>query len=179
MTINFNAIERYNEAFRSRVNEFTYINRERSDFKILIMHLGGVMLECYLKDIIVEKKRIKYSILNNVYWTDDESIEIALAYENVTKSQMKKVAVCQNPCHNIEKAINEIEELQELMVDNEQIKKYVEIIDKPLDDNTYIDLRYKSESEYSDLNDKFQSWSNAFREVFRWIRENKENIEVE
>lgn len=177
--IKFEYIENYDLAVEARLTEFKNINKLRDNFEILLMHLGGIIIECYLKKIIIDKKKIKYSADCNCYWFDDKGLDVALAYKQVSNSQKKRLKVCNNPSHDIGKAINEIYELRELMADNERIIECINIVQKPLEDSTYIDLRYKSSKEYSHLNEKFQVWFLAFRELFVWIKNNKQYIEVD
>lgn len=173
----FKDIENYEDAYKERINEYMQISKLDNEMKILLMHLGGIVIEIYLKSILVKVNGIKKSH-GKKKWYNSATHEDIMSRGNIKTKDFPE-ATCENPEHDIEKAIKDINELNGLLTDNVNMEKNLKLINNPLGEkNGYIDLRYKSYNDIDGIDDLFERWEKSFRELYRWIVKNSKNIEV-
>jgi hypothetical protein len=99
----FCEIENYEDAYIDRYSDFKIL--KNSDRKVITMHFGGVVLECFLKNkIIKEKKIIKSHPLNENRWYNKEIFnKLQLDINNSPGDVNNKIFKCglENPSHNL------------------------------------------------------------------------------
>lgn len=171
-----NEIENFYIAYKERLNEYIFIEEKSSDneFRILLMHIGGIILECYIKSIIVEKKSIvKCKGNSGKHWYDEEKINSIEGLLQNEKSKALKEPTMLNPGHNIEKAIESIDQsLKEILASKDDIKEDIKIVQNPFrDQRSYIDLRYSATVDSNLVNNIFLEWRKSFKRLYKWIRE--------
>lgn len=173
--------EDFFKAYRSRMKDFMELKKVSDKHETLIMHLGGVIIECYLKHLIVLKygiKKYRY-VKNTSYWFNEESVSLISSKRNSTKDFIRQNSEAKNPGHDLLYAIKSLSELDDLLVDNKEIMEKIKNIQDPLAKNksTYIDLRYR-ENQYFKGTDIFDDWMKDFNEVIKWLLNKSQNIEV-
>ncbi|MBM7835734.1 hypothetical protein [Clostridium sardiniense] len=173
----FRDIENFHEAYNERLNEYLCMKKIDDDMKVFLMHWGGIVIEIYLKSILVKVNGIKKSH-GNKKWYNSATHEDIMSRGNIKPKDFPE-ATCENPGHDIEKAIQKIVELNELLTDDIDMEKNLKLINNPLGEkNGYIDLRYKSYNDIDGIDDLFERWEKSFRELYRWIIKNSKSIEV-
>lgn len=164
--------EDFFEAYRSRLNDFMFLKNSKDNHKMLIMHLGGVIIECYLKHLIVRKYNIKKYIFakNSMYWCSEETAN-QLNHNNLRNEDIKNCSELLNPGHDLEEAIKALPELNNII--NEDISIKLRHIQDPLNQNkpTYIDLRYRK-NDFFDEAEKIDRWISDFIDIQIWIQSN-------
>lgn len=169
--------EDFLKAYKSRMNDFLYLQEKKDDHKILIMHLGGIIIECYLKHLIVKKHDIKKHYfyenqdVKKIIWCSEQT---ALILNN--NNNDNKILV-ENPKHNLMKAIKQLPELDKTMSAKKDIRLKLINIQDPLNKRkpTYIDLRYM-ENDIFDEKEKFEKWMDDFKYILNWIKINSKDI---
>lgn len=182
MKVHFKEIEEdFYKAYRSRMQDFMKLKNASDKSDVLIMHLGGIVVECYLKYLIVRKygiKKYRY-VKNTSYWFSDESVSLINKESNSTKDFIKNNSEARNPGHNLFDAIKSLNELNDIMTDDIDIMKKLQNIQNPLvkEETTYIDLRYR-ENEYFKNTNKFDDWMEDFNGVMKWLLDKSKIVEV-
>ncbi|MCK4257963.1 MAG: hypothetical protein KAX49_03245 [Halanaerobiales bacterium] len=165
-------IENFEEAYRSRWEDFKVL--KKGNRKILCMHLGGVLIECLLKSLIVKKYKIKKEKKKQSLWFNDTAFNELVSIDNPTTPIYRGKKTAENPGHKLHKALDQLQELSNNMSYIEQ--KLKEIANPyPRDcDCSFIDLRYLDEEEVTDT--EFDAWFEDFSDCIRWLNKHKSNI---
>lgn len=166
----FDKIENFSGAYKSRLKDFRILTQDNKR-KIISMHLGGIIIECFLKMLIVQK----YDIIGrrNFDWFSFEAVKELSLQDNVLKEEYKAKATLNNPSHYFNKAL-ELLGLSDNLPDN--IVKKINLVYNPLTNtNNFIDLRYIDEKDME--LEQFKEWLNSFKEVHNWLNEQKQRIE--
>ncbi|HAX74207.1 MAG TPA: hypothetical protein DCY20_11855 [Firmicutes bacterium] len=183
--IDFREIENFELAYAERLKDLIKLHAE--DRKIIVMHVGGIVIECLLKSILVRQHQITKEYYRN--WYNNEAVngvETSLVENDFSRRKKSEIrqhifsyGVCINPEHKIEEAINKISFLYDLYADDEQIRSYVQVIQDPLNVGSFIDLRYCVQSEHLNIEEVFLNWNQAFQFLHNWVLTNRSHMEVE
>jgi len=168
----FVRIEEFSEAYESRIEDFILVAKENRR-KTLSMYLGGVVIECFLKKLLVQK----YNIAGRKgikYWYDLNIIEELSEKDNVLKEEYKEKRIMDNPYHDYSKAL-ELLGLSDNLPEN--IENKIKLVYNPLkqEKTDFTDLRYRAEKDIE--TEEFEEWLASFREVHNWINDQKQRIE--
>ena len=142
-------IEDYASAFVERAQDQAVL--AKVDRRIAAMHMGGIVIECRLKALI-----LGHFPENQRYWRPGR------------KSKHKPSQHCNisNPGHNLEEALNKLEELGVIPSPSRQIRDALTAIQNPLPGYPFIDLRYYSGSlEASD----YERWKGNYQTLKTWF----------
>lgn len=95
----FEDIEDFYSAYNARFKEYRQIESLNPIPKILIMHWGGVVIETYVKFLLVrnkgaEKERAKF-------WYTLEKFNYIMSQGNLSKGEYPTYKCADNPQHNI------------------------------------------------------------------------------
>jgi len=93
----FTDIEDFEEAYNSRWNDLHILNGNR---KIISMHIGGIIIECLLKSLIVKKYRIK-KCKGLEYWYNESIANTLDGIPNLNNRQLKDSKTVVNPKHSV------------------------------------------------------------------------------
>ncbi|ELC8425240.1 hypothetical protein QYB63_001839 [Clostridium perfringens] len=169
----FKDIENFELAYKERLYEYNFINKKSSvgECRILLMHLGGIVLECYIKSIIINENKIVKS-KNNKFWYNEDRVNcIEQTAQNMRKIEMKN-ATKKNPGHSIREAICSIGVLDEILSDRTDIELHINRIQMPFgDEREFIDLRYSNVEDKDELEKIFSEWKESFIKLKKWIVE--------
>lgn len=178
---NFIDIENYNLAYIARRCDYVQIKKklEYKEREILLMHLGGIIIECFVKDKIVKNNNIKKTRFNK-YWYSESTFNYISSINNPKKEYLKEKATLINPNHDIRKGIKSINIISKYLIDaNKNIDRCIDVIQTPFkefdsDGNGYekiefIDLRYLSSDELPNIKDVFDNWEKSFRYLHKWL----------
>ena len=172
-------IEDFYLAHKARFKEYGQIKGLNSIPKILIMHWGGVVIETYVKFLLVMNKGAKKE--RSMLWYTLEKFNYIMSQGNLAKADYKEHKCATNPQHKIEDGIKQIYVLDNLLTDDDKIKESINTITYPLGKETkksFIDLRYVSPDQISNLDELFVKWNESFKRLLKWLMDNTENIEV-
>ena len=174
----FKDIEDFYEAYKERLQEYLKIKEIKEQPKMLMMHLGGIVIETCLKDIVKREKsaeKVKGSL-----WYTIQGFEAVKNKGNLKKGEFKPYSCCENPGHKIEKIIGEIRALNDILTDNPKIIEDIKIIQNPLEEESedFIGLRYKASCNIDDFDSIFTKWDESFERLLKWIIKSAHNIEV-
>lgn len=166
-------IEDYDSAYYSRLDDFRIIKNERR--KIMAMHLGGVVIECLLKSLIIKKYGITKAKATTS-WFDQSAVVKLLELNNPTKAQYNTQKTLDNPGHELQSALRLLEELADIMpIDIEsKLKQVFNPLQCRNDRSTYIELRYCTEGRFTDH--EFDTWFTNFQDCINWINSQKYKI---
>ena len=100
--------------------------------------------------------------------------------KNLEKKYINSKETKNNPGHNIRNGIEEIDNsLKDLIEQDKSINKAIEIIQNPFislynnengyDEIQYIDLRYISSNEITNINILFDEWEKYFSDLNKWL----------
>lgn len=178
-TKGFEDIEDFYLAYKARFKEYGQIKGLNSIPKILLMHWGGVVIETYVKTLLVRNKGAKKE--RSMFWYTLEKFNYIMSQGNLNKADYKVHKCAKNPQHEIEYGITQIDVLNNLLTDADKIKEAINTITYPLGKQTkksFIDLRYVSPDQISNLDELFAKWNESFKRLLKWLIDNTENIEV-
>ena len=174
-------IEDYYSAYKDILADYLNIfkNLKQDSQKVLLMHLGGIIIECYIKYIIVRVHDIKKS-RRNTLWYSEKVFNNISNQKNLEKKYINEQATKNNPGHNIRRGIEEIDtSLKDVIEQDKNINKAIEIIQNPLlslyknkngyDEIEYIDLRYISSDEITNIDILFDEWKGYFSDLNKWL----------
>ncbi|EGT2192056.1 hypothetical protein ACV3R1_08290 [Clostridium perfringens] len=167
-------IESFNFVFKERFREYKFIKEcsKNGECKILLMHLGGIIVECYIKSRITQKMNITKSRNNKALWYSNDKFEYLVGINNCKKSILNSEFTIKNPKHNIEEAIKCISELNNVLTDRPDMLEHIKRIQKPFNDNReFIDLRYSISEKSEEFDRIFNLWENSFKQLIKWINE--------
>ncbi|MFT5874732.1 MAG: hypothetical protein ACI8WT_003709 [Clostridium sp.] len=175
----FEDIENFYLAYKARFKEYGQINSLKDIPKVLIMHWGGIIIEAYVKYLLVkntgsEKDRKKL-------WYTIEKFNDIVIQGNLPKNKYSEYSCAENPGHVIEKGVKSIDVLDDLLTDDTSIIDDIKNITYPLGKitkNGFIDLRYIAPESIEDLDDLFTIWNNSFKHLLKWLMDNTKYIGV-
>lgn len=176
----FEDIEDFYLAYKARFKEYKQIKDLTPTLQILIMHWGGVIIENYVKFLLVRSTGAKKE-RTKLWYTLGKFNYIIGQGNSLNKGDYPRYKCAENPQHKIEDGITKIEVLNNLLTDDDRIKQAVNTITYPLGirtKNGFIDLRYVSPNQISDLDELFAKWNESFKRLLKWLIDNTENIEV-
>ena len=158
-------IENFEDAYYERLIDLNLVKSQQR--KCLAMHLGGIIIECRLKQLIMKKMKLVKQV--SCYWCNASIISDLRSKENTfqnltdVKRHLKSVAVI-NTLHNFQDALKLLPE-----IDVGRPSNIFESVSDPLQRNreSYIALRYNSDAEFSDV--FFANWYDNFVEARKWI----------
>lgn len=174
----FEEIEDFYSAYKARFKEYSQIKSLSPIPKILIMHWGGVVIETYVKTLLVKSKSAEKEKCK--LWYTLEQFDYIMNQGNLKVKDYPEECA-KNPLHNIEQGITQIKNLNDLLSDDEKINKAINNVTYPLGRETkngFIDLRYVSPNQISNLDELFAKWNESFKRLLRWLMDNTKNIEV-
>lgn len=180
-------IEDFFEIYENRKEDYNCI--KNINRKIIVMHLGGIIIECLVKGMICRKYKIcKIKKDTNNIWYSEGMYDILINMEN-NRNQINrdiyaryalvvfnglgpKKAETKNG-HDFPSLIRE-----HLNLRTDEVEEFLERVYNPLskDKKCFIDLRYEIEDVEESIYDK---WLEAFKELHRWLGNQVENIEIE
>lgn len=172
-----NIEENYEQAYHDRLKDLIRLNTKEDPRKTFSMHLGGVIIECLLKKLIVQKYNItKVRAYNNYQWFTQSVYEAFKSQGDIEKKEFQKKCI-QNPEHRLIDALKLLDEIYANIPDD--INEKLEKLCNPLQthDCDYIDLRYKPENGVSEQD--FTAWCEDFKDVLRWIEDNAYLVNAE
>lgn len=177
--------EDFEGAYKSRLKEFLYLqNANVMDHEVLLMHLGGVIIECYLKHLIIKRFEIKKTASGKKgwYWLNDDNIEKAILHDgqNLNKQTVTDFASVKRPDHSLSDCIRAIPEFNAVLLPETELIEKLENVCNPLNtkSGSFIDLRYRNSKCFENDSAKFHTWLSDFKELLKWIENNKQIIEV-
>ncbi|MBF8984518.1 hypothetical protein IZY60_13310 [Lutibacter sp. B2] len=163
--------EDYNKVYHERKRDLAHNINNRN---ILSMHLGGIIIECYLKNLVIKKFRITKTRLKNL-WYGEQLYNALNSQNNLRNPELKKDAII-NPGHNLVTTIKDhLEELDAVMPSDivEKLKRIEDPLNKSNETkriSTYIDIRYCAENLFNQ--DHYNQWFSAFIDVLKWLDDN-------
>lgn len=175
----FRDLENFDLAYKARLNEFMKIKNIDDAPKILMMHLGGIIIEIYVKSIIVKSKNIAKE--RKKLWYTMDKYDFIMSKGNMKNPEYPSYSELSNPGHKIKNGIRAIDELSELLTNNSGIEECIENITYPLGQlcgKEFIDLRYISPCSVQNLDDLFETWNNSFEKLLKWSIKNSKEVEV-
>ncbi|WP_120750171.1 hypothetical protein [Paenibacillus ginsengarvi] len=143
-------IEKFDRAYHERSIDLSQIKQMR---RIAAMHLGGVIIECLIKSIIV-----KYYGINQ-----RNRITEWIATRNIPRSGRN---IIQNPSHRLFQGIQLITPLFNRVDTN--IIAFLNVLQRP-NGIEYIDLRYHSGNI---TNQQYEDWLKAYTAIRAWLIKN-------
>ncbi len=174
-------IEDFQNAYEERLKTYMSLKKESENNEIMIMHLGGIIVECYLKGLIVKKYNITKRKGINI-WISQQQVNHILQFNQITNKQIIEQNLgIKNPGHNIIEAYKSLDEIKDLIASNEDLSKKFSYIYNPLrkEKSSFIDLRYSTKSDFNNINEEFVEWTEDFKEIIRWLNKNGKLVEVE
>lgn len=109
-------IKPFNESFglalEARRRDFKVLydcNKMSNDHECLLMHLGGIVVECFLKDLIVNRYGIAYK--RDKYWYSSKAHSKLSTKSNIKKKEYRDGATVDNPGHDLLLALQLLEKL--------------------------------------------------------------------
>ncbi|MBD2553056.1 hypothetical protein H6G51_07175 [Limnothrix sp. FACHB-708] len=142
-------IEDYASAFVERAQDQAVL--AKADRRIAAMHMGGIVIECRLKALI-----LGYFPENQRYWRPHPRSE----------HQPSQHCNISNPGHNLEEALNKLEEIGVIPSPSSQIRDALTAIQNPLPGYPFINLRYYGGSlEASD----YERWKVNYQALTTWL----------
>jgi hypothetical protein len=127
---------------------------DKGDRRIAAMHIGGIAIECRLKALI-----LGHFPVNQRYWKPHPKSE----------DQPSQHCNISNPGHNLEQALNKLEELGVITSPGRQIRDALTAIQNPLPKHPnigFINLRYYgSFLEASD----YELWQANYQTLTTWL----------
>lgn len=141
-------IEDFNAAFADRSMDVTALKQDSR--RIGRMHLGGIVIECLIKYIIVKH----YGI------SQRENIHTWLCTQNMSNLRN---GVLNNPKHRLNNGIQAVDILRN-QVDS-KIVEMVETLQRPLGVD-YIDLRYCARSV---TDQELEEWEKSYKAIRKWL----------
>lgn len=173
-------IENFENAYNERFQDYLNFSKNKQGHEIILMHLGGIIIECYLKSLIVKRYRVTKK-LNNRIWSSEQQINQLNSIDQLSNRQIVEQNLgIQNPSHDIVKAYKKLESLENLISSNQQISMKFENINNPFgeENGSFINLRYSTKQNFNNIQQKFNEWEDDFRYVLRFLIEQSNNIEV-
>lgn len=166
----FKEIENFFDAYRARFREMFWLTKNGSDKKILIMHLGGIVIECLLKYRVIKEKNFvkKYK---EEFWYTQARLDTLLSIRNATKTHRRENGIA-NPGHKLIE-IARLDNILNTKINNEErFVNDLEILYNPLErkNGSFIDLRYISDDEVEDLDNRFNKWNEVFNRMHDEIK---------
>ncbi|OBR97163.1 hypothetical protein CLRAG_00820 [Clostridium ragsdalei P11] len=177
----FKDLENFYLAYKSRFKEYMQINKLEDVPKILLMHWGGIVIETYIKHILVQISGAKKCNSSGNLWYTMDGFNYTIKQGNMRKNKYKNYICTENPGHAIEGGIRSIDFLNELITSNIKILRDVKVVEDPLrkeSKNGFIDLRYIAPESVDRLDKLFIEWNESFKSLLKWLIENTKNIEV-
>lgn len=173
--------EDFEEAYYSRKEDLRSINNLNR--KIMEMHWGGIVIECFVKFLVIEKYSMNKMRKNNnkiAQLFSDYTENILREKENggyqLTKNDYNDYGFKLSEGHNF---IALIENKLKITISGE-IDYYLNIVYNPLEyeeqNKCFIDLRYESE-DLQGIEEKYQQWKTSYKKVMTWL--NSLDIEKE
>lgn len=169
----FEIEEDFEAAYNSRLNDFLLLKRLRqnnqSENDILMMHLAGIIAECFLKNVILTEGNYTKQHKCSWYKEDDVQELIVNCSNNITKEDIKSIEnkSMKNPGHKILEAVVIWESLNPEKGIPDNIRDILKKIEDPLAKGkpTYIDLRYRSVHN----EEPFEDWIKNFMDLIAWF----------
>lgn len=173
----FRDIEDFYSAHRERLREYLKIKKIGDDPKILMMHLGGIIVETYVKYIIKNNNDAKK--VRGDYWYTERGFNSIMNNRNMPTKEYKNFSCYKNKRHSIEEAIKDVNDLNNRLTSIDIIND-IKLVQNPLnqDRECFIDLRYKSSNNIDNLDEIYTRWEKSFKSLLRWLRENLEDVDV-
>jgi hypothetical protein len=175
----FEDIEDFYSAYNARFKEYRQIGSLNPIPKILIMHWGGIVIETYVKYLLVRNKGAKKE--RSKLWYTLEKFNYIMSQGNLSKGNYPLYKCAENPQHSIEQGITQINFLNDLLTDDKKINDAINNVTYPLGrvtKNGFIDLRYVSPNQIINLDELFVKWNESFKCLLKWLVDNTKNIEV-
>lgn len=144
-------IEDFNRAFHERAIDVTCLSTNNR--RISHMHIGGIVIECLIKYLIVKY----YGII------DRDGIHNWLARKNYSTMGSN---IIKNPKHNLVEGLKRLDILFDQIDFN--IKQLIDVLQRPAGID-YIDLRYDC-SSISDHD--YDEWKKAYLAIRKWLTRN-------
>ncbi len=176
----FQNLENFYLVYKNRSKEYMQINKLNDTPKILLMYWGGVVIETYIKHIVLQNSGAKKQY-GELWYTIEKFNYIISQGNKLTKSDYKNYNCAKNPGHEIENGIKSIDFLNNLITSNTKILEDIKIISDPLEKRLkygFIDLRYEVSENIDKLDELFSKWNDSFKNLLKWLIENTKNIEV-
>lgn len=171
--------EDYAKTQSCRKKDFYVI--KKSNRKVMTIHLGGIYLECLLKGIIIKKNDIIKSEIvcipngsrtdKYICWYNSNAIDKINRIPNYTKNDLLVYCTAQNPEHNLNMAIKQIDELNNGIPSD--ILRIIQYLNRPLR-NSYIDFRYMSDDKISDL--EYERWEESYISFIKYFNKMKKTF---
>lgn len=177
-------LEDYQKAYSERRKDLMHNIKKRN---IVSLHLGGIVIECFIKYLIVKKFTIKKVRTHGKLWYTEKDYNYLIGLRSTTRDQKDlsnqiKQKALHNPSHNLTEAIKDyLGEIDVVMPQDIRAKLYR--IEDPLNKSvadkrqeSYIALRYYGEDQFGQ--DVYESWLKDFNELLKWLDNNTSLIRV-
>lgn len=175
-------IENFEDAYDIRKEDLDYI--KGSDRKILNMHMGGIVLECLTKHLIVSTYNMEFrrkSKLGHWYseYTKHKLIDIKNSGKNVEKGDYTKYGCILGQGHNF---IDWIGDKDILNYDISHIRTHLETVYNPIEEDgikSFIDLRYFSDENliYGEIDEIYTRWEDSYNRCIIWLESKLSTLE--
>ncbi|MEJ8554835.1 hypothetical protein [Tepidibacter sp. Z1-5] len=175
-------VEDFEEAYECRKEDFNTIKNKGR--KIFCIHLGGIVMECLIKKLVIYKYDItKRKKDKKSHWYSECRINLLEDKEKELK-QIGKQLEKKMYADAALKSVGNSHDFPTLIarflkLDISSINDDLQMIFNPLDRDKecFIDLRYCSEDEISD--DMYSEWKTSYKKCKIWIENQMENISKE
>lgn len=168
-------IEDLQEVYESRKEDFNILEGFNINRRVLMMHLGGIVIECFVKSIILYKFGItKRRKGVNGLWYNEESYGNILHIER-TLNQVTKREYVDNGLivfggakegHDFPTLIQ-----KHLGFDRATIQDDLDRVYNPLEkgNDCFIDLRYCDENDVEITDELYMEWKESFNNLCIWM----------
>jgi len=169
-------IENYEKAYLDRKKDFALM--KKNGRKVMSMYLGGILIECLLKTIIIKKNKVQKTITvfeksrRVAYWYNDENYKKLQSIKKPQKSDYKRLNNGFNPEHNLILALKQINEFYENITE-EGIKR-LEMLNRPINNQNFTSLRYTYDDEIPD--EVYKQWEENFMYFINFLHKMKKHL---
>jgi len=176
-------IEDLQEIYESRKEDFKILHENSINRRVIMMHLGGIVVECFVKSIIQYKlNATKRKKDKNGLWYDEIGYNNILCIERDLRRQVKKEDYNDNGLKIFEKP-KEGHDFPLLIqshlgFDRDTIQEDLDMVYNPLDrdKDCFIDLRYLDEDSDEITDELYEKWKNSYNRVCLWLERQQDNI---
>ncbi|KYH30635.1 hypothetical protein CLTEP_25320 [Clostridium tepidiprofundi DSM 19306] len=187
MSVRNNIIDiNFEDIYESRKDDFETLTDHKINRKVLLMHIGGIVIECFVKYLIMYKYDItKRKLDKNNYWYDEDRFNKLINIESTSGKQVDKkdyskyALILYRNSHEGHDFCYLIKE--HLKFDRNNIQDALDTVYNPLgkDKECFIDLRYYD--EYSDEITEYiyNNWNISYNKVIKWLYKQSDTITKE
>lgn len=149
-------MESYSDAYKARYKDTMMLIGLNDQHNIATFHIGGIAIECRLKDILLNYHKIQH-------WNELSR----RAKDPLHKQEIK------NPSHSLKSAMTQMRALYKKALTDPFFFIHLERIMHPLGstEDDYIKIRYFAETSQSQ-----NEWHESFKYICGWLAKNERAV---